>query len=141
MNAVTQITATNGSESCNSIAGGAKASKRKGAGKDRTAIQLEALTNAVSQQSTMNYSAIFDGFAAMGIAPEDIKPRENVFSFNAWKALGRVVTKGQHGVKVCTYIASTKTDKETGEQSGSRRPWHTTVFHVSQTEALAVATA
>lgn len=72
---------------------------------------------------------------AKGIPESDIKPRENVFTFNAWKALGRHVRKGEHGVAVVTFIECTKEDKETGEKKAFRRPWATTVFHVSQTEA------
>jgi hypothetical protein len=98
----------------------------------------EALTRAVSGQSFSNFPAIFQGFAAKGIAEADIKPRENVFTFDAWKALGRVVRRGEHGVKVVTFIdcPSKETDPDTGERKIIRRPWTTTVFHVSQTEAL-----
>lgn len=99
-------------------------------------IQAQALANAVTRESTMNYEAIFDGFAAKGIDLDDILPRENVFTFDAWKALGRVVKKGEHGVKVVTFIPCTKTDKETGEITSYRRPKTTTVFHVSQTKTL-----
>jgi hypothetical protein len=67
-------------------------------------IQQEALTRAASGQSVMNYAGIFQGFMAMGIAESDIRPRENVFTFWAWKALGRRVMKGQHGVKACTFV-------------------------------------
>src|ERR1700691_2859975 len=98
----------------------------------------EALTRAVSGQSFSNFPAIFQGFAAKGIPESEIKPRENVFTFDAWKALGRVVRRGEHGVKVVTFIerASKDTDSDTGERKVIRRPWTTTVFHVSQTEAL-----
>jgi hypothetical protein len=98
----------------------------------------EALTRAVSGQSLTNYPAIFQGFAAKGIPESEIKPRENVFTFDAWKALGRVVRRGEHGVKVVTFIESRskETDADTGERKVIRRPWTTTVFHVSQTEAL-----
>ncbi len=64
----------------------------------------EALTRAVSGQSLTNFPAIFQGFAAKGIPESEIKPRENVFTFDAWKALGRVVRRGEHGVKVVTFI-------------------------------------
>ena len=64
-------------------------------------------------------------------------PRENVFTFDAWKALGRYVRKGEHGVKVVTFIECSKENKETREKESFRRPWTTTVFHVSQTEAIA----
>lgn len=59
-------------------------------GKNPNATQ-EALTRAVSGQSCSNFPAIFAGFAAKGIPESEIEPRENVFTFNAWKALGRVV--------------------------------------------------
>ncbi len=94
------------------------------------AIQFEALSRARSSQSISNYTAILRGFIAKGIPESEISPRENVFTFNAWKALGRVVRKGEHGVRILTFI--TTKDKRTGQES--RRPWSTTVFHVSQTE-------
>jgi hypothetical protein len=93
----------------------------------------EALSRAASGITMSNYPAIFAGFAQMGIPESEIKPRENVFTFAAWKALGRHVRKGQHGVKVLTFISTIKEDKETGEKVTRRRPWSTTVFHISQT--------
>ena len=99
-------------------------------------IQTKALTNAVTGESMANYQAIFDGFVAMGIDPDDVKPRENVFTFNAWKALGRVVKKGQHGVRIVTVIPCTKKDDQTGEEVPVKKPKTTTVFHISQTEPL-----
>jgi len=80
------------------------------------AARQEALTRAVSGQSYSNFPAIFQGFAAKGIPESEIKPRENVFTFDAWKALGRVVRRGEHGVKVVTFIEHTVEDKETGER-------------------------
>jgi antirestriction protein ArdC len=61
-----------------------------------------------------------------------------VFTFEAWKALGRVVRRGEHGVKVVTFIEtkSKEVDQDTGEPKMIRRPWTTTVFHISQTEPL-----
>jgi hypothetical protein len=98
----------------------------------------EALTRAVSGQSLSNFPAIFAGFAAKGIPESEIKPRENIFTFDAWKALGRVVRRGEHGVKVVTFIEtrSKETDPDTGEHRIIRRPWTTTVFHISQTDPL-----
>ena len=99
---------------------------------------LESLKRAVSGQSLTNFPAIFAGFAAKGIPEFDIKPRENVFTFKAWRALGRVVRRGEHGVKITTFIESKskEIDKDTGEPKIIRRPWTTTVFHISQTEPL-----
>jgi hypothetical protein len=103
-----------------------------------SASGLESLKRAVSGQSFTNFPAIFQGFAAKGIPESEIKPRENVFTFQAWKALGRVVRRGEHGVKVTTFIESKskEIDKDTGEPKLIRRPWTTTVFHISQTEAI-----
>ena len=98
----------------------------------------EALSRAISGQSFSNFPAIFQGFAAKGIPESEIKPRENVFTFDAWKALRRYVRKGEHGVKIVTFIESLskEADPDTGERKLIRRPWTTTVFHISQTEPL-----
>jgi antirestriction protein ArdC len=104
----------------------------------KSEMQAEALENARAGQSVINYTAIFEGFMAKGIAEDDIKPRENVFTFHAWKALGRSVKKGEHGVKVMTFIerSATERDPVTGQEKvvSYRRPHTTTVFHISQTE-------
>lgn len=100
-------------------------------------MAAQALSNAVSNQSTMNYVPIFQGFSAKGIPESEIKPRENVFTYKAWIALGRQVRKGEHGVKVVTFVPMSKRDADTGESKKiGRRPWTTTVFHVSQTEPM-----
>ena len=103
-------------------------------------MQAEALDRATLGQSMANYQSIYSGFASKGIPQEEIKPRENVFTYQAWRALGRQVRKGEHGVKVSTYILCEKKaeDPETGEEKAEsfRRPWRTTVFHVSQTDAV-----
>ncbi len=90
----------------------------------RTAAQQESLSRAQSGQSLANYAAIFDGFLAMGILESEINPRSNIFTFNAWKALGRTVCKGQHGVKIHTWVnAKGKADESgEGESSGYRFP-------------------
>jgi antirestriction protein ArdC len=102
-------------------------------------IQINALTNAIQRESTMNYQAIIEGFAAKGIPVDQIIPRENVFTFHAWKALGRCVRKNEHGVKVCTYVEC-KGKKDAGTQDseakGFKRPSGTTVFHISQTDPI-----
>jgi antirestriction protein ArdC len=103
----------------------------------KTEMQAEALENARNGQSVMNYAAIYSGFAAKGIAESDIQPRENVLTFHAWKALGRSVKKGEHGVKVVTFVSCSITEKDASGQEQAvsyRRPHTTTVFHISQTE-------
>jgi len=101
-------------------------------------VRAEALRNARDGESVTNYPAIFAGFMAKGIAEGDILPRENILTFQAWKAVGRSVKKGEHGVKVVTFVPIK--DRDTGEVTG-RAPHATTVFHVSQTESTADAEA
>lgn len=102
--------------------------------------QTEALTRAVTGQSLSNYPQIFKGFMAQGIAEDNILPRENVFTYQAWKALGRQVRKGEHGVKVCTFIPMELKDgkDENGIEKTvyKSRPRMTTVFHVTQTDNI-----
>lgn len=95
--------------------------------------QADALDRARNGTSTLNYAAIMQGFQAKGIAAHDIKPRDNVLTFHAWKAVGRVVMKGQHGVKVETMIPIK--DKDTGDMIGKRFA-SSTVFHITQTKEL-----
>jgi hypothetical protein len=99
-------------------------------------IRQEALDRAQSGLSFANFPAIFEGFQAKGIPEADIKPRENVFTFAAWKALGRSVKRGEHGVRVVTFITvGGKENPDTGEMEGGYRKPHTSVvFHISQTE-------
>ncbi len=113
-------------------------SKHNALHSSRAEVRREALTRAVSGQTMSNYPAIFQGFMARGIPESEIHPRENVFTFEAWKALGRYVRRGEHGVKVVTFIEtkSKEVDHDTGEAKIIRRPWTTTVFHISQTEAI-----
>jgi antirestriction protein ArdC len=100
--------------------------------------QEEALFRARNGQSGANLPAVYLGFEAMGIPLEDIKPRDNVLTYGAWRALGRTVRKGEHGVKVLTWIPiDGKLNTETGEREpGGKRCKSATVFHVSQTDEL-----
>jgi len=113
---------------------------------DREQMQQEALGRAIGNQSTMNYGAIFQGFMEKGIPESDILPRENVFTYHAWRALGRQVRRGEHGVKVCTFVTwEGKRDEEPAgnevaepnkAKRGYRRRGNATVFHVSQTDPI-----
>lgn len=97
-------------------------------------LAAEALTRARFGQSTMNFGAIFAGFIARGIAESDIHPRVNVLTYNAWKAAGRQVRKGAHGVRVVTFVPMSK--EQDGVVKSSRRPKTTTVFHITQTDPI-----
>ncbi len=114
---------------------------------EREQMQQEALSRAVSGQALTNWPAILAGFTAMGIPEGAIRPRENVFTYHAWRALGRQVRRGEHGVKVVTFVVidrdgAQSTDNEQGESKADkrkargRRPWTATVFHISQTDPM-----
>jgi antirestriction protein ArdC len=71
-----------------------------------------------------------------------------VFTYNAWRALGRQVRRGEHGVKVVTFVATDRREAPADDEStdgeskaakrkgGGRRPWTATVFHLSQTDPI-----
>lgn len=96
-------------------------------------IQRESLGRAASGVSMTNYLPIIAEFTARGIPADDIKPRENVFTFHAWRALGRTVRKGEKGVACCVWIPCRKKEADGTETEGTR-PTTAYVFHVSQTE-------
>lgn len=101
----------------------------------RDLIEAQAIKNATENNSVANYQAIFEGFADKGI--EDIQPRVNVFTYNAWRALGRQVRKGESGVKVVTFVnAKGKEDNGEGETAGYKFARGVTVFHISQTDPI-----
>jgi len=103
-------------------------------------LQQEALARATNPLGSLtNYPTIINGFAAKGIPVDDILPRENVFTYNAWRALGRYVRKGEHGIRVCTFRQDEVEEKtKTGETKTKMvsRPWTATVFHISQTDPI-----
>ena len=99
---------------------------------DKITQSLESLNRAKNGDSLANYQAIMQGFADKGIAANDIIPRENVFTYNAWLALNRQVRKGEHGVKVVTWIPAKQKDSESSFMFRGR----STVFHISQTDAI-----
>lgn len=107
--------------------------------------QAEALSRALTGQSWSNYPAIVQGFKSRGIPEEQIQPRENVFTYQAWRALGRQVRKGEHGVRVVTFIKRDKKteDPQTGEVKFETYsvPRTVSVFHISQTDAKGVQNA
>src|SRR5437773_6882728 len=113
-------------------------------GARREEMQQEALSRAIGGQALANWPAILHGFAAKCIPESDIRPRENVFTYHAWRALGRQVRRGEHGVKVVTFVpigdradGQDDTERErTDKRRGYSRPWSATVFHVSQTDPV-----
>jgi hypothetical protein len=105
----------------------------------KSEIAQNALASATTQSSVANYPAIIEGFMARGISAANIQPRVNVFTYHAWRALGRQVRKGEHGVAIVTWITTEKDDPnlrpgEMSSQPARRRPKTAYVFHVSQTD-------
>ena len=100
--------------------------------------QAEALSRALTGQSWSNFPAIIQGFKARGIPEDQILPRENVFTYQAWKELGRQVRKGKHGIKVVNFIKRDKKVKDTGTDEVKIKtysmPRTVSVFHISQTD-------
>lgn len=99
---------------------------------DKQTQSLESLNRAKHGDSLLNYQTILSGFASKGIAHNDIIPRENVFTYKAWLALGRQVRYGEKGVKCITWVDTE--DKETAKPRKFVRP--VAVFHISQTDAI-----
>lgn len=97
----------------------------------------ESLDRAKNGSSVANFATIYAGFIAKGIPASEIVPRENVFNYNVWQRLGRQVRKGEHGVRICTFVLMKRKDAVTGERKVvGRRPKAATVFHISQTDPI-----
>jgi len=62
------------------------------------------------------------------------QPYEDWFTFNRWLAQGRVVKKGEHGVKLSIFIPVTTKDEDGEAKETGKRPWTTTVFCRCQTQ-------
>src|SRR3990172_1586187 len=107
-----------------------------------TELQETALSRARNGASFSNYVPIIRGFLEKGISEGDIKPRENIFTYHAWRALGRTVKRGEHGVSILSFVPVDEKERKTDEETGDRktrtrtRPRSATVFHVSQTTEL-----
>jgi len=102
-------------------------------------IQRDALDRALHGNSMSNYVSIISEFSSRGIPVEDIKPRENVFTYHAWRALGRQVRRGESGVRIVTFrTVERKVTRDDGtvEVKQYSRPWSAYVFHVSQTDPI-----
>ncbi len=97
----------------------------------------EALTR-IQNGFSKNDALVIALFAARGIDPETIEPRENVLTYRAWQAKGRQVCKGERSVRITTYIPIDEKRDENGKvtRAAGSRPKMAFVFHVSQTKAV-----
>ena len=95
----------------------------------------EALERAQSSSSPRNEAEVIAGFIRRGIPEADIIPRVNVLPYNAWRAKGRQVRRGERGVQILTWIRIPDRTSTTGDvKRGGMRPKRATVFHVTQTD-------
>ena len=106
---------------------------------ERQHMQQESLNRARSTRPGQNWASVIRALTDKGIDFADIIPGENVLTFNAWKALGRSVKKGEHGVRIPVFVSGSSTTETTNEQttnrrSTSRKIFSAVVFHISQTQ-------
>ena len=102
-----------------------------------------ALARIQSMQFGPNDVAVIVAFSECGIDPENIDPRHNVLTFNAWKAKGRRVGKGAISQRVTVWIPTGKDSDEPAEppkdgekpKRSGMRPTTARLFHESQTVA------
>lgn len=110
----------------------------------REEIQKQALANALADKSAANYETIIEGFMDKGIDPDEVIPRVNVFTYNAWRELGRQVRKGESGVKIVSMAPVRARKGEEGTEAPAvdehgkprMRAVPATVFHISQTDPI-----
>jgi hypothetical protein len=109
----------------------------KGSRRKVSVSAQEALDRIQQNPSESNYAAVIAGFAERGIPDEDIHPKENVFTFNAWKAKGRRVKKGEHAIKILTWVPVNSKKSDGDEVKITKlRPSRCALFHISQTQAI-----
>lgn len=114
--------------------------KRRRSAAERAQMEREALERARSNPSWANFGEVISQFAARGIPADQISPKDNVFTYPAWRALGRNVRRGEKSVKITTYIPiedkEQPIDPQTGKPRSRMRPVTSCVFHISQTEPI-----
>ncbi len=117
--------------------------ERKARAERAAARWAAALNRAENGNSIANYALIFDGFMAMDIPEDQIRPRENVFTWGAWKAKGRQPRRDERK-KFVTVNTWRPVFGQIDQGDGSTRkgktgmvPTTARVYHESQTEPMA----
>ncbi|HEV8670989.1 MAG TPA: ArdC family protein [Candidatus Limnocylindria bacterium] len=88
--------------------------------------------------SIANAIAVKTALAERGCACE---PYEDVFTFNRWRAQGRIVRRGEHGIRLTVYITAMRAGEDADgvvdEPRAYRMPKTSHVFCRCQTDELA----
>ncbi len=92
----------------------------------------------MTKKSITNEEKVTKEFLKRGIPEGQIKHKENIFTFKKWEFLGRMVRKGEHGVRIIT-LAPHKPRRFSKSGKELLQPFVTSVFHVTQTEDLPLA--
>lgn len=101
---------------------------------ERTETREEALARIRSGFSK-NDQAVIIAFAEAGIDPDQITPRQNVLTFDAWKAAGRQVAKGATSLRIEVWVPrkGKKTEEDDEKKGGALMRRTARLFHESQT--------
>jgi len=97
-------------------------------------VEIQSAERA-ARSKTKGEDKVIAYFKALGIAEEDIQPRVNTKTFEAWKKEGRIVQKGQHGCQLTVFKKFLKKLKD-GSEKEVTAPYYYRVFHISQTAEL-----
>lgn len=109
------------------------ATRRRLSPEERSARDAEALQRAQSGRVCQNDVLCIHWATDRGYS--DPQPRVNMLTYNAWRAAGRQVRKGEKGCKLAVFGSSTRTD-ENGKKETVRRMFSATVFHIEQTDPI-----
>jgi len=115
-----------------------RSKRRRLSREERSEMERESLSRARSSFSMANFVPVIQEFAARGIPLAEICPKENVFTYHAWRALGRQVRKGEHGVKVSVCFKRDDDKQQAADGKPATRTIFASavVFHVSQTDPI-----
>jgi hypothetical protein len=108
--------------------------RRRYTPEEKARVASEALQRIQSSQSLANFAAVIDAFTERGIPEDQIQPKENCLTYNAWQAKGRQVRRGEHGAKITVYYPTQLPPDAPPDAEPQLRPVTAVIFHISQTD-------
>ena len=99
-----------------------------------TQKMTETQARTFDGHSTANETIVLMELAAKGCT--SCEPYKDIFTYRRWQAQGFQVQKGEHGIKLTTYIPIHKTDDDGKQVQTGRRPRTTTVFCACQVKPI-----